>query len=74
MFRRYLLAAGLAAGLAPLPALAQTQTDWPTKPVRIISPFPAGGTSDVMARMLSAALSKELAHSSSSRTSAAPAA
>ena len=49
--------AALAAGLT-LPAAAQD--NWPTKPVRIISPFPAGGTSDVMARMLAEALSKEL--------------
>ncbi|MEN9629579.1 MAG: hypothetical protein RJA10_2806, partial [Pseudomonadota bacterium] len=41
-----------------LPALAQDA--WPSKPIRLISPFPAGGTSDVMARMVSEALSKEL--------------
>jgi tripartite-type tricarboxylate transporter receptor subunit TctC len=39
------------------PVLAQDT--WPSKPVKIISPFPAGGTSDVMARMISQALSKE---------------
>jgi tripartite-type tricarboxylate transporter receptor subunit TctC len=56
--RRSLLAA--AAGvllLAAAPSFAQD--DWPSKPVKIISPFPAGGTSDVMARMLADALSKE---------------
>ena len=47
-----------AAATGALPAAAQA--DWPNKPVKIISPFPAGGTSDVMARMVSAALSKEL--------------
>ncbi len=54
MIRRTLVAALL------LPFAVSAQTDWPTKPVRIISPFPAGGTSDVMARMISQALSKEL--------------
>jgi tripartite-type tricarboxylate transporter receptor subunit TctC len=49
--------AGLAA-LLPLPAAAQDS--WPSKPVKIISPFPAGGTSDIMARMVADALSKEL--------------
>ncbi len=48
------------AGLAAMPAPALAQDVWPTKPVKIISPFPAGGTSDVMARMVAAALSKEL--------------
>jgi tripartite-type tricarboxylate transporter receptor subunit TctC len=61
--RRHPLAALVAIaaatlGLAAAPALAQE--DWPAKPVKIISPFPAGGTSDVMARMIAAGLSKEL--------------
>jgi tripartite-type tricarboxylate transporter receptor subunit TctC len=56
--RPLLLAAAACLLLAAAPAPAQT--DWPTRPVRIISPFPAGGTSDVMARMVSQALSKEL--------------
>jgi tripartite-type tricarboxylate transporter receptor subunit TctC len=56
MFRRTLLATTLA--LTTLAAAAQDT--WPSKPVKIISPFPAGGTSDVMARMLSEALGKEL--------------
>jgi tripartite-type tricarboxylate transporter receptor subunit TctC len=51
-------AVGVALTLGALPASAQD--NWPTKPVKIVSPFPAGGTSDVMARMISAALSKEL--------------
>lgn len=55
--RPLLLAASATLLLAAAPAWAQA--DWPSKPVRIISPFPAGGTSDVMARMISQALSKE---------------
>lgn len=59
MLKRSLLAAGLAlAGLTALPALAQDH--WPSKPIKLVSPFPAGGTSDVMARLLAPALSKEL--------------
>ena len=46
-----------ACALACWPAAAQD--NWPSKPVKIISPFPAGGTSDVMARMVAQALSKE---------------
>ena len=62
MICRTLLAAAAAAfavavAVATAPALAQDV--WPSKPVKIVSPFPAGGTSDVMARMISQALSKE---------------
>jgi len=46
------------ASLAPW--LASAQDNWPSKPVKIISPFPAGGTSDVMARLVADALGKEL--------------
>ncbi len=59
MKRRTLLCTVTALALAASPGQAQ-ETSWPSKPVRIVSPFPAGGTSDVMARMLAPALSKEL--------------
>ncbi len=48
------------AALGSFATAAQAQDNWPTKPVHIVSPFPAGGTSDVMARIVSEALSKEL--------------
>jgi tripartite-type tricarboxylate transporter receptor subunit TctC len=47
--RRAALALALLCGTAARPAGAE---DWPTRPVRIISPFPAGGTADVFARIL----------------------
>ncbi|MBL8323653.1 MAG: tripartite tricarboxylate transporter substrate binding protein [Rubrivivax sp.] len=59
MARRPFLAAALLA-LSPLALPAYAQDTWPSKPLKIISPFPAGGTSDVMARLLAPALSKEL--------------
>jgi tripartite-type tricarboxylate transporter receptor subunit TctC len=42
-----------------LPALlaapaARAQSDWPTRPVRIVAPFPPGGLADVLARPLAA--------------------
>ena len=55
---KLLVAAATALALTALPALAQEA--WPAKPVKIISPFPAGGTSDVMARMVAQALGREL--------------
>lgn len=50
-----ILAAGLA--LAMPAALGQA---WPGKPIRLIVPFGAGSTADIIARLTGASLSKEL--------------
>lgn len=39
---------------------AWAQADYPTKPIKLIVPFPAGGTSDVMGRLMAEELSKSL--------------
>ena len=57
MNRRILMAAWLAVALCAGPALAQ---DYPTKPVRLIVPFPAGGSSDVVARFIAQGLSEKM--------------
>ena len=59
---RLLLAAavGLAALVSALPApLAQ---DYPSRPVRIVVPFPAGGSADVVPRVVGDYLSRKWGH------------
>lgn len=47
-----------AVSLASSSLLGQAQTAWPSKPVTVIVPFPAGGGTDAFARPLSAQFSK----------------
>lgn len=56
LLRRTLLS--LAIGLATSVTIAQPA--WPSKPIRIIVPFPAGGLTDVMARVIGQAMGESL--------------
>jgi tripartite-type tricarboxylate transporter receptor subunit TctC len=59
-FIRGLVRGGLAAlalWLLSAPAPAET---YPTRPIRLISPFPAGGANDVLARALATKLSERI--------------
>jgi tripartite-type tricarboxylate transporter receptor subunit TctC len=56
--RRRLAAAAGCALLVSASPLAIAQQDFPSKPLRIIVPFTAGGSSDVQARMLAERLSR----------------
>jgi tripartite-type tricarboxylate transporter receptor subunit TctC len=58
--RRALVALGLVAALSPLQTYAQA---WPSKPVRWVVAYPAGGGSDFLARQLSPQLAKQLGQS-----------
>lgn len=53
MHRRHLLAAAVAAG-ALATGIAHAQSPWPSKPITYIVPFGAGGTTDVLARLVTA--------------------
>lgn len=56
MNKRYFIAA-LAASMAAWTLSAAAQT-YPAKPIKIVVPFPAGGTSDVLARLIGQKMSE----------------
>src|SRR5262245_5572933 len=47
----------LAAAVSCTPAAAQ---EWPAKPVRMVIPFPPGGSNDIVGRMIGQQLSERL--------------
>ena len=65
--RRGALGAALATTLAaslPVRAFAQSGGgNWPSKPIKIIVPYPPGGSSDIIARAISQPLSEALGQS-----------
>jgi tripartite-type tricarboxylate transporter receptor subunit TctC len=50
----------LLAGVALAGPQARAQSNWPSKPVRIVAPFAAGGTADRLARLIGDHLSSVL--------------
>jgi len=58
MRRRTLLAGSAGALAVPSMVRAQGASDWPKGPLRIVVPFPPGGTTDPVARILAAKMSE----------------
>ena len=58
VFRTLVALVALAVGLQS--AEAQTAQDWPNRPVRLIVPFAAGGSTDVAARLVGDYLSRTM--------------
>ena len=52
MNRFALMLLALFAGTAPAGAQAGSEANWPDRPIRLIVPFPAGASSDVVGRIL----------------------
>ncbi|MBL6454083.1 tripartite tricarboxylate transporter substrate binding protein [Belnapia sp. T6] len=50
----------LLLGLATLPGLARAQPVWPDRPVTVVNPWPAGGSSDSVARILMQRMAADL--------------
>ena len=49
-----------ATALAPWPASAQAPDAWPSKPIRLLLPFPPGGPTDILGRMIADRLTASL--------------
>jgi tripartite-type tricarboxylate transporter receptor subunit TctC len=57
--RRLMVAAGAATALAALPGALNAQA-WPTRPLRVVVPFPPGGTTDFVTRLVCTEVAKAL--------------
>jgi tripartite-type tricarboxylate transporter receptor subunit TctC len=61
--RRATMGLGLLAASAPLGRAAAQEAPFPNRPIRIVVPFPAGGTTDLLARLYAQRLTESLGQS-----------
>ena len=57
--RQWLAGASAAAGSMMLASPARAQA-WPSKPIRVVVPYPVGGAVDVMTRLITAHMQNTL--------------
>ncbi|MEG0676467.1 MAG: tripartite tricarboxylate transporter substrate binding protein [Comamonas sp.] len=58
--RRQVLGLALTTCLTPMLGLnaAHAEAEWPSRPIRVVVPYPAGGTADIMGRLVANKLGK----------------
>ena len=61
--RRRFNSALVASALLPLAGIVKAQDKWPSKPVKVVVAFTAGGTTDLLARAVTQKLSEKLGQS-----------
>ncbi|CAM3645585.1 ABC transporter substrate-binding protein [Bordetella sputigena] len=60
LFKQRLLGLTAVAVMAAVPVLAHADDAYPSKPIRLIVPFPPGGTTDIIGRLFADKLGREL--------------
>lgn len=58
--RRFIEGAAALGAVALTPALSAAQNGYPSQPLRYVSPYPPGGTNDLVARIISRPLGEKL--------------
>ena len=60
MLKKMMAATAAAMALLGVLPTSTSAADWPTRPVKLVVPFPPGGATDIMARLLAKAIAEPL--------------